>query len=80
MTKERVKVDRNKQFQKCITIRLVSVSDWLTWVDKQRDVLHGRVNKKNKSGDDDDDGNRGGMDDNCFIDFLFLVAVASIYF
>ena len=58
-TKGMERVDGHKQYQKCVTIRIISVSDWLARVDEQEDVIYGHANDN----DDSDDSNGGRMDD-----------------
>lgn len=62
-TKGMERVDRHKQFQKCITLKLVSVTDWLARVDEQEDVVYG-----NADGEDESSEEYGGMDDDGSID------------
>ena len=57
-------IDRHKQFQKCISIRIVSISDWLSQVGEQEDVIYGHTDDNDES--DDEDGGR--MDDDDYID------------
>ena len=54
----------HKQYQKCISIRIVSVTDWLAWVDEQEDVVYGHINDNDESGDE----NGGRMVDDKYID------------
>ena len=63
-TKGMERVDGHKQYQKCVTIRIISVSDWLARVDEQEDVIYGHANDN----DDSDDSNGGRMDDDDYID------------
>ncbi len=42
------------------------MSDWLTRVDKQEDVVYGHANEKDESGDDDHEDR--GLDDDSFLD------------
>ena len=58
------RVDGHKQYQKCISIRIVSVTDWLARVDKQEDVVYGHANDNDESDGSEDN-------DDAFIDELF---------
>jgi hypothetical protein len=49
------RVDGHKQYQKCISMRIVSVTDWLAWVDEQEDVVYGHANDNDESDDKEDD-------------------------
>lgn len=42
-TKDMEKADEHKQFQKYISNRIVSVMDWLAWVDDQEDIVYGHA-------------------------------------
>ena len=55
-------VVRHKQFQKCISIRIVSVPDWLAQVDEQEDIVYGHANDHDESYVEDCGGRDG--DDN----------------
>jgi hypothetical protein len=54
-TKGMERVDGHKQYQKCISMRIVSVTDWLAWVDEQEDVVYGHANDNDESDDNEDD-------------------------
>ena len=55
-TKGMDRVDGHKQYQKCISIRIVSVTDWLARVDEQEDVVYGHANDNDESdGSEDND-------------------------
>ncbi len=50
------RVDGHRQYQKCISIRIVSVTDWLARVDEQGDVVYGHANDNDESdGSEDND-------------------------
>jgi hypothetical protein len=49
------RVDGHKQYQKCISMRIVSVTDWLARVDEQEDVVYSHANDNDESDDNEDD-------------------------
>ncbi len=53
-TKGMERVDGHKQYQKCISIRIISVMDWLARVDEQEDVVYDHANNNDKYDEEDD--------------------------
>ncbi len=54
-TKGMERVDGHRQYQKCSSIRIVSVSGWLAWVDEQQYLAYDHANDNDESDDNGDD-------------------------